>query len=325
MRPSQHQRNTPVADDILSQRGASSLSDFELYKILINDTTTKHSREAPAPLLKLMRDGIDKLTYNTLLELPGMSKERAQIISASAELIKRHHYREVKPLTTHEDILTRLIDLRTKPQETFICLSLDGGQRLIAQRVVTIGSLDAALIHPRDIFTHPIGDNAASIVVAHNHPSGDPTPSTLNAEEILRHTQAIVRMQSIQFSLKALYNTSGSIVYFQTPDSVEIPTGCMTVYATTQCHIASLTLPNSALIVNYSSTLPTYAPLLAKTLLEEAVTQRWKEIAHILQRLDINPRTLSLEDSTQQEVLDQALDMLIDSPDEFLTKAFAFQ
>lgn len=149
--------------------------------------------------------------------------------------------------------------------------------------------------------------------------------STLNAEEILRHTQAIVRMQSIQFSLKALYNTSGSIVYFQTPDSVEIPTGCMTVYATTQCHIASLTLPDSALIVNYSSTLPTYAPLLAKTLLEEAVTQRWKEIAHILQRLDINPRTLSLEDSTQQEVLDQALDMLIDSPDEFLTKAFAFQ
>lgn len=117
-----------------------------------------------------------------------MSKERAQIISASAELIKRHHYREVKPLTTHEDILTRLIDLRTKPQETFICLSLDGGQRLIAQRVVTIDSLDAALIHPRDIFTHPIGDNAASIVVAHNHPSGDPTPSPLD----VRVTQQLV-------------------------------------------------------------------------------------------------------------------------------------
>lgn len=149
--------------------------------------------------------------------------------------------------------------------------------------------------------------------------------STLNAEEILRHTQAIVRMQSIQFSLKALYNTAGSIVYFQPSDNVEVPTGCMTLYVTTQCHIASPTLPESALIVNYSNTLPTYVPLLAKTVLEETVEQRWKEIVHVLQRIDVDPYMLSLEDSTRQEILDQALDTLIDSPDEFLSKAFAFQ
>lgn len=188
MRPLQHHRNTPVADDILSQRGASSLSDFELYKILIEDTSSRHPKEASKPFLNLMRQGINKITYDSLRKLPHITNDKAQLITAALELVKRHHYREVKPLTSLDDVLTRLIDLRTKPQETFICLSLDGGQRLISQRTVTIGSLDAALIHPRDVFTHPIGDNAASIIIAHNHPSGDPTPSPLD----VRVTQQLV-------------------------------------------------------------------------------------------------------------------------------------
>ena len=58
-----------------------------------------------------------------------------------------------------------------------MCLSLDGGQRLIAQRTITIGTLDAVMAHPREVFSDAIVDRAASVVVAHNHPSGDPLPS----------------------------------------------------------------------------------------------------------------------------------------------------
>jgi DNA repair protein RadC len=56
-------------------------------------------------------------------------------------------------------------------------MSLDGGQRLIAQRTITTGTLDAVIAHPREIFADPIVDRAASVIVAHNHPSGEVAPS----------------------------------------------------------------------------------------------------------------------------------------------------
>lgn len=82
-----------------------------------------------------------------------------------------------KPLLTTEDILPYLKFIRSKKQEYVLCLSLDSGNRLIARRVVTIGTLTSSLIHPREVFAGPLKDRAASIVIAHNHPSGDPHPS----------------------------------------------------------------------------------------------------------------------------------------------------
>lgn len=82
-----------------------------------------------------------------------------------------------KPLRTIEDILPHLNFIRHKKQEYFICLSLDSGHRLIKRRVVTIGLLDTVLAHPREVFAGPLKDRAAAVIVAHNHPSGDPQPS----------------------------------------------------------------------------------------------------------------------------------------------------
>jgi len=82
-----------------------------------------------------------------------------------------------KPLVTTEDILSHFKFIRTKRQEYILCLSLDSGNRLIARRVVTIGTLTSSLIHPREVFAGPLKDRAASVIVAHNHPSGDPSPS----------------------------------------------------------------------------------------------------------------------------------------------------
>lgn len=86
------------------------------------------------------------------------------------------------PLLNDEDILPYLKFIRSKKQEYFVCLSLDGRHRLITRRVVTIGLLDATLIHPREVFAEPLKDRAASIIVAHNHPSGDPEPSRQDIE-----------------------------------------------------------------------------------------------------------------------------------------------
>jgi DNA repair protein RadC len=84
---------------------------------------------------------------------------------------------KTKPLLSTEDILPCLKFIRNKKQEYILCLSLDSGNRLIARRVVTIGTLTSSLIHPREVFAGPLKDRAASVIIAHNHPSGDPEPS----------------------------------------------------------------------------------------------------------------------------------------------------
>jgi DNA repair protein RadC len=94
-----------------------------------------------------------------------------------------------KPLlTTTDAILAQLNFIRAKKQEYFVCLSLDSAQRLIARRVVTIGLLDVSFAHPREVFAGPLKDRAASIIVAHNHPSGTASPS----KEDTKTTQQLV-------------------------------------------------------------------------------------------------------------------------------------
>jgi DNA repair protein RadC len=85
-------------------------------------------------------------------------------------------------LLSAEDILPCLKFIRTKRQEYTLCLSLDSNNRLIARRTVTIGTLTASLMHPREVFAGPLKDRAAAIIIAHNHPSGDPTPSAADQE-----------------------------------------------------------------------------------------------------------------------------------------------
>lgn len=91
-------------------------------------------------------------------------------------------------LRSTKDILACLDHFRDKRQEYFVCLSLDSGQRLIARRVVTVGLLDATLVHPREVFAGALTDRAASVIIAHNHPSGDAEPSKTD----IKTTQQLV-------------------------------------------------------------------------------------------------------------------------------------
>jgi DNA repair protein RadC len=75
------------------------------------------------------------------------------------------------------DILKLLEDIANHRQEHFVVLSLDTGHRLIAKRIVFIGTVNSVLAHPREVFAGAIADLAAGIVVAHNHPSGNSSPS----------------------------------------------------------------------------------------------------------------------------------------------------
>jgi len=91
-------------------------------------------------------------------------------------------------LTTNDAILARLDFIRNKKQEYFVCLSLSTTEQIISRRTVTIGTLSSTLVHPREVFAGPLKDRAASVIIAHNHPSGCAEPS----EGDIKTTQQLV-------------------------------------------------------------------------------------------------------------------------------------
>ena len=95
---------------------------------------------------------------------------------------------ENKALVKTADVLLLLTDIANHRQEHFVVLSLDSGRRLIAKRIVFIGTVNTVIAHPREVYAGAISDLATGIIVAHNHPSGDPNPS----EQDIAATQQLI-------------------------------------------------------------------------------------------------------------------------------------
>ena len=124
-------------------------------------------------VLKIVRQKSGDVSYDDLRSVVGLGEAKIPVILASLELARRYLLDSDQPIIdSPEKAVELLADIRDKKQEYFVCLTLDGAHRLIAKRVVTIGTLTASLVHPREVFADAIADRAASIIVAHNHPSG---------------------------------------------------------------------------------------------------------------------------------------------------------
>jgi len=167
----------------LLRKGVAALSDFELLEVMIgNGTAGADVGQIARQVQKLLQKGGTALNFESLVALHGVSTAGAGKILAALEVAKRHLVKDSEPLLTMTEIVAHLEDIRGKQQEYLVALSLDGGQRLIAQRTITIGTLDTLLAHPREVFADALMDRAASVIVAHNHPSGDTRPSTKDTD-----------------------------------------------------------------------------------------------------------------------------------------------
>ncbi len=79
---------------------------------------------------------------------------------------------DIKRITSAQDVYSLLQDYSIKDREHFITITLDGRSKIIEKRVIHIGTLNQSLVHPREIFRSAILDNAAGVIISHNHPSG---------------------------------------------------------------------------------------------------------------------------------------------------------
>lgn len=163
----------------LQTKGVQHLSDYELLMAIIGSGNAQADVTKIARAVhKLLKTKGSALGYDDLLSVRSLGPAKATQIMAGFELWRRQFEVSDRPIIdSPERAVAQLTDIRDKKQEYFVCLSLDGANRLIAKRIISIGTLTSSLVHPREVFAEAIADHAASIIVAHNHPSGNLTPS----------------------------------------------------------------------------------------------------------------------------------------------------
>jgi DNA repair protein RadC len=170
-------------------KGAAALTDLELLQALIGSGNMQADVTAIAQKLYKVLHNATEVDYEKLVQISGLGDAKISQILAALELGKRFYATADAPLIDSvERAAEQLADIRTKQQEYFVLLTLDGANRLIGKYTISIGTLTASLVHPREVFAPAIADRAASIIVAHNHPSGslDPSPADKEVTERLR-------------------------------------------------------------------------------------------------------------------------------------------
>jgi DNA repair protein RadC len=168
----------------LRRHGAAALGDNELVAIVVGNG------QAHASALDLANaildgvggiDGLSRALHEDLTRVPGIGAARAAQVLAAVELGRRTLTRvgrqrvQVKSPRAVAQLLLPVYGNRTVEQ--FGVVLLDTKHRVMRTTVVTVGTLDASIVHPREIFREATAAGAAAIVVFHNHPSGDPEPS----------------------------------------------------------------------------------------------------------------------------------------------------
>lgn len=162
----------------LKDKGVDSLSDIELIEIIVGSGNSHRKlHEIANDILKLYLQPDIVVDRQQLCQISGIGSSRAALFMAAMEFSKRQHTPSTRTIRTPEDVLPLLNHYRTKKQEYFVCISLNGAYEVIKTEVVSIGLLNRTLVHPREVFAEPIARRAAAVIVAHNHPSGNVQPS----------------------------------------------------------------------------------------------------------------------------------------------------
>lgn len=164
----------------LIAKGVQALSNRELIALIFgsggkNNPLMTISKEVET---LLENQKLDALTIEKLSAISGVGISKTCQILAAFELAKRFYIESDKPLVeSTKDVIPLLKEYAEKRQEYFFTITIDGSKRVIDIHLTFIGTLNYATLHPRDVFASAITDRAATIIVAHNHPSGDPLPS----------------------------------------------------------------------------------------------------------------------------------------------------
>jgi len=179
----------------LIEKGPENLKDEELLAILLRTGTKEKNvlELAKEVLRKFSKKKILRLKYEDLIKIKGIDSAKAGTILAAVELVKRALKigEETLPkIESIRDVVSQFSYLREKEREHLAALYLNARNEVIFKKHLFVGTLDANIAHPREVFKYALTQNAASIILVHNHPSGDPEPSKADLEITKRILEA---------------------------------------------------------------------------------------------------------------------------------------
>lgn len=176
------------------KRGISYPTDAELVMMILGSGTQQKSVQ------ELAEDVINTLdatncedTVENLLKISGMGKSKSLAIAAALELGKRRNSHLLAVIKHPKDVIPFVKHYTMQKREHFVCITLNGGHELLQIKVVSIGTSNSALVNPKEIFCDALTQNAAAIIVCHNHPSENCEPS----REDIETTEKILAVSEI--------------------------------------------------------------------------------------------------------------------------------
>ncbi|MEK7156931.1 MAG: DNA repair protein RadC [Patescibacteria group bacterium] len=175
----------------LIEKGAENLTDKELLAILLRTGQKGKSAIdiAGSILAKYPKKNILSVSFEDLKKMGGIGADKACSLLAAFELTRRvlDTEKSGRPIIESTDhALAQLHDIRTHKKEHFVALYLNARNELIHREDISIGTVNASIVHPRDVFAPALEHNATAVIVAHNHPSGSPEPSPEDREVTAR-------------------------------------------------------------------------------------------------------------------------------------------
>jgi DNA repair protein RadC len=169
------------------KHGREALSDAELMAIILRTGTI--SENVVDMSNRLIKEySLEKLfdcSLKELQEIKGIGPSKAMQILAMSELGKRYNDSKspIKKITSAKDVYENFKEkLKDEKQENFYVLILNNANNIVKEELISKGVLDAAILHPREVFKPAIKNSASKIILIHNHPSGNPSPSQEDLE-----------------------------------------------------------------------------------------------------------------------------------------------
>ena len=221
-----------ISDNLRKLRGKKGyslekiarLADLSLNTIvkIENGVNQNPTIETLTKIAKSLEVGVDDL-----LEIAGIGEAKALQIVSALELTKCF-YEELNPkdnlVLSAQDAILLTSDIKDKKKEYLICLYLNARNALLQKEVVSIGTLDKSIVHPREIFGPAVELRAAGIILVHNHPSGDVTPSKqdIDVVQTLLEAGKIMGVNVIDFIIVSENNSHSFFSDLQTSDQKKV-------------------------------------------------------------------------------------------------------
>lgn len=186
-------------------KGSDALSKSDLLAILLGSGIKgKNVQKLSLQIIQKFGKDFLNVTIEDLKGISGIGEAKALQIISAISLVRRYYQDEKTNeviIKNVKDVLSLTYDLRDKKKEHLVCLYLNARNLLLKKEIISIGLLDKTLLHPREIFYPATELNAASIILVHNHPSGDASPSEKDTQVVEKIAQAgeIMGMPVVDF------------------------------------------------------------------------------------------------------------------------------